>query len=359
MEYRSLGRSGLTVSILSLGTMTFGGSQKIGGLSAGDAGRLVDIALDRGVNLIDTADIYAGGECEEIVGSVLAEGGRRRTLLVATKMGLRAGDGPNAIGSSRRRIMQQVEASLRRMGLETIDLYQLHGWDGMTPMDETMEALDRLVSAGKIRYVGCSNFSAWHIASSLLASVRGGWQHLVAQQIHYTLHSREAEHELLPMAVDQGLGVLVWSPLAGGLLSGKYAIEGGPDIGRHVGGFPEPPVPDASRLERIVATLREVAGELEQSVAEVALAWLIGRTGITSVIVGSRNVQQLNENLEAASLRLSDVHRARLDEVSATPLPYPYWHQANSVRDRFGPADLALHQQPSTGLIPLRGIARR
>jgi aryl-alcohol dehydrogenase-like predicted oxidoreductase len=244
MEYRYLGRSGLKVSVLTMGTMTFGGSQKIGHTDLHAAARQVDLCLDAGINLYDTANVYNAGISEKILGQVLAENGRRQKALVATKVRFKMGEGPNEIGLSRHHIIAQAEASLRRLKTDVIDLYQVHEWDGMTPIEETMEALDTLVRSGKVRYIGCSNYSGWHIMKALMAADRRQGQRFVSQQIHYSLHCRDAEYELVPISQDQGLGILVWSPLAGGLLSGKYRRDSEPETGRQVGGFREPPVHD-------------------------------------------------------------------------------------------------------------------
>jgi len=342
MEYRYLGRSGLRVSTLTMGTMTFGGSQKVGHTDQSDATRQIDLCLDAGINLLDTANVYNAGVSEEMIGVALAENGRRQRTLVATKVRFRMGDGPNDIGLSRHHIMAQAEASLRRLKTDVIDLYQVHEWDGQTPVEETMEALDRLVQQGKVRYIGCSNYSGWHIMKALGAANARQAERFVSQQIHYTLHSREAEYELVPISQDQGLGILVWSPLAGGLLSGKYRRDGGPESGRHVGGFREPPVYDWDRLYDIIDTIVAIADERGVSGAQVALAWLLGRPGVTSVIIGGRSEAQFKDNLAAAEFKLSAEERARLDAVSQPPLLYPYWHQSFTAQDLLGKIDLDL-----------------
>ena len=342
MEYRYLGRSGLKVSTLTMGTMTFGGSQKVGHTDQADATRQIDLCLDAGINLLDTANVYNAGVSEEMIGVALAENGRRQRTLVATKVRFRMGDGPNDIGLSRHHIMAQAEASLRRLKTDVIDLYQVHEWDGQTPVEETMEALDRLVQQGKVRYIGCSNYSGWHIMKALGAANARQAERFVSQQIHYTLHSREAEYELVPISQDQGLGILVWSPLAGGLLSGKYRRDGGPESGRHVGGFREPPVYDWDRLYDIIDTIVAIADERGVSGAQVALAWLLGRPGVTSVIIGGRSEAQFKDNLAAAEFKLSAEERARLDAVSQPPLLYPYWHQSFTAQDLLGKIDLDL-----------------
>src|SRR5918994_4288160 len=343
MEYRRLGRSGLFVSTMTLGTMTFGGRggfEAVGSTDVATATRQVDMCLDAGVNLFDTADIYSGGESEDILGQAIS--GRRDRVLLATKARMPAGEGPNEAGLSRQHLIRQCEASLRRLGTDYIDLYQTHEWDGVTPLEETLEALDTLVRSGKVRYVGCSNYSGWQLMKALGVSDRLGLQRYVSQQIHYTLQAREAEYELVPLAVDQGCSILVWSPLAGGLLSGKYRRDRDASEGRHVEGWDEPPVYDTDRLYDIVDALVEIAEGRGVSAAQVALAWLLGRPSVASVIIGARTDEQLADNLGAAELGLSEEERRRLDEVSAPPLIYPFWHQAKTASDRLGPADLPL-----------------
>jgi aryl-alcohol dehydrogenase-like predicted oxidoreductase len=344
MEHRQLGRSGLRVSTLTLGTMTFGGEgdfAKVGSTDVEGARRQVDMALDAGVNLIDTADVYSGGVSEEIVGEVLE--GRRDEVLIATKARMAMGPGSNDAGLSRHHLIRSVEASLRRLRTDYIDLYQVHEWDGQTPLEETLDTLDTLVRAGKIRYIGCSNYAGWQLMKALGTSERHGYQRFASQQIHYSLQAREAEYELVPASLDQGLGILVWSPLAGGLLSGKYKRgEDQPEGTRQMADWGEPPVRDEEALYDVVDVLLRVAETLEVSPAQVALAWLLGRPAVSSVIVGARTDEQLADNLAAASLRLSDDQRALLDAASAPPLLYPYWHQAKTARDRLSAADLSL-----------------
>ncbi len=343
MEYRRLGRSGLYVSSLTLGTMTFGGQGDFGMVGATDvagARRQVDMCLDAGVNLFDTADIYSDGESEKILGEAIS--GRRDDLLLATKVRMPAGEGPNDTGLSRHHIIRGCEESLRRLGTDHIDLYQVHEWDGHTPLEETLEALDTLVKSGKVRYVGSSNYSGWQLMKALGISERLGLQRYVSQQIHYTLQAREAEYELVPLALDQGCSILVWSPIAGGLLSGKYRRDVDASEGRHVEGWDEPPVRDPDKLYDIVDVLVEIADGRGVSGAQVALAWLLGRPGVASVIVGARTDEQLADNLKAAELILTEEERLRLDEVSAPPLIYPFWHQLKTASDRLGPADLPL-----------------
>jgi aryl-alcohol dehydrogenase-like predicted oxidoreductase len=343
MEYRQLGRSGLRVSTLALGTMTFGGASKfrdVGSSDVAEAERMLDTCLDHGVNLIDTADVYSDGLSEEILGQALA--GRRHRLLIATKVRFPMGAGPNDAGLSRHHLIRGCEDSLRRLAIDHIDLYQVHQWDGQTPLDETLEALDRLIGSGKVRYVGCSNYSAWHLMKALGVSEQRGFQRFVSQQIYYSLIAREAEYELVPASVDQGLGVLVWSPLAGGLLSGKYRRGTEAYGGRQLSEWQEPPVYDIERLYDIVDALTAIAEAHGVSAAQVALAWLLDRPAVTSIVIGARTEEQLADNLAAAQLTLSDEERIRLDDLSTPELLYPYWHQALTAADRLGPADLTL-----------------
>jgi len=344
MEYRLLGRSGLKVSALSLGTMTFGRNtpdKPLGSVGPEEARRHIDLCLDHGVNLIDTANVYTRGQSEEIIGEALA--GRRDTVVLATKARFNMHGRPNTGGNSRINLIAECERSLKRLRTDWIDLYQVHQWDGETPVDETVEALDALVRSGKVRYVGCSNFSGWHIMKSLASADRLSRQRFVSQQIHYTLEPREAEYELVPISLDQGLGILVWSPLAGGLLSGKFRGGTGPEGTRHFNrAHREPPIYDEGRLSAIVDTLLSVAGARGVPAASIALAWLLGRPGISSVIVGARTEQQFKENLAAAELKLGEEELARLDKVSRPKLLYPYWHQAWTAKDRLSPADLSL-----------------
>jgi aryl-alcohol dehydrogenase-like predicted oxidoreductase len=343
MEYRRLGRSGLFVSAFTLGTMTFGGRGNFGMVGSTDvtaATRQVDMCLDAGVTLFDTADAYSSGESEEILGQAIA--GRRDRVLLATKARMPVGDGPNDAGLSRYHLIRQCEASLRRLGTDHIDLYQVHEWDGLTPLEETLEALDTLVRSGKVRYVGCSNHAGWQLMKALGISERLGLQRYVSQQIYYSLEARDAEYELVPLALDQECGILVWSPLAGGLLAGKYRRGQDTPEGRHLKGWDEPPVRNPEKLYDTIDVLVEIADGHGVSAAQAALSWLLGRPGVTSIVIGARTEEQLADNLAAAELRLSEEERRRLDEVSAPPLIYPYWHQAKTASDRLGPADLSL-----------------
>jgi aryl-alcohol dehydrogenase-like predicted oxidoreductase len=344
MEYRQLGRSGLKVSLHVLGTATFGGAEvfsKLGSTGVAEARRMVDMAVDAGVNIVDTANVYSWGKAEEILGEAIK--GRSAQLLVTSKVRMAMGKGPNEEGLSRHHIVEQCHASLKRLGREHIDLYFCHEWDGLTPAEEIMEALDGLVRAGAVRYIGCSNFSGWHVMKALMAAERAGGQRFVCQQIHYTLEAREAEYELIPIALDQGVGVMVWSPLAGGWLSGKYRRgTASQEVSRHTQNWGEPPIRDEKRLYDIVDVLVEIGKARGVSAAQVALAWLAGRAGVCSIVIGARTEAQLKDNLAAASLKLSAEESAKLEAVSRPPLIYPYWHQLATSSGRLSTADLAL-----------------
>jgi len=347
MEYRQLGGSGLRVSTLTLGTMTFGGkgwAKTVGTTEVEGAKRQIAMALDAGVNLIDTADVYSEGRSEEILGAAVS--GRRDDVLIATKARMPMGEGPNDAGLSRHHIIRSAEASLRRLGTDWIDLYQAHEWDGQTPLEETLAAFDALVRSGKVRYVGCSNYTGWQLMKALGVADRSALPRYVSQQIYYSLQARDAEAELVPVSIDQGLGILVWSPLAGGLLSGKYRRDQPtPEGTRRFQGWDEPPIHDEDRLYDTIEVLVEVASARGVSPAAVALAWLLHRPAVTSVIVGARTDEQLADNLTAADLVLSAEECRRLEEVSRLPLGYPHWHQRNTSTDRLSRADLA-HLQP-------------
>ncbi|MDW6021538.1 aldo/keto reductase [Mesorhizobium sp. BAC0120] len=345
MEYRTLGRSGLKVSTLTMGTMTFGGGgpfAKVGNTDLAEARRLIDLCVDSGINLIDTANVYSRGTSEEIIGEALG-GKRPGDVLIATKARMRMGDGPNDEGLSRYHLIRQCEDSLRRLKTDVIDIYLMHAWDGTTPLEETLGALDTLIQQGKIRYAGCSNYSGWHLMKALGVSERQGLPRFITQQIHYTLEAREAEYELLPIAVDQGVGVMVWSPIAGGLLSGKHRRnQATPEGTRQLAGWTEPPIRDENRLWNIVDVLVEIGEARGVSAAQVALAWLLGRPAVATLVIGGRNEAQFRDNIAAAELKLTAEERARLDRVSRPPVIYPYWHQAFTANRRFGEADLVI-----------------
>jgi aryl-alcohol dehydrogenase-like predicted oxidoreductase len=352
MEYRQLGHSGLRVSALTLGTMTFGGRGDFSAVGATDvqgARRQLDRCLDAGINLIDTADVYSGGFAEEITGEIIT--GRRDSLLLSTKVRMAMGPGPNDAGLSRQHIIAGCEASLRRLGTDHIDIYHVHEWDGQTRLEETLSALDSLVAAGKVRYLGASNYAGWQLMKALAIADARGYERFAAHQIYYSLEARDAEYELLPLAVDQGLGLLIWSPLAGGLVSGKYRRNASPSEGtRQVSGtWNEPPVRDQEKLYDTVDVLVDIAaGRAGVSPAQVALAWLLGRPAVTSLIIGARTDEQLRDNLAAADLTLTADEREALDKASAPELVYPHWHQLATAKDRLGAADLALLGQHLT-----------
>jgi aryl-alcohol dehydrogenase-like predicted oxidoreductase len=330
MEYRQLGRSGLKVPVLCFGAATFGGGNDFfrawGNTDVEGARHLVDICMEAGVNFFDTADVYSQGLSEEILGKALE--GRRQDVLISTKATFKMGDGPNDLGSSRHHLVKACEASLRRLGTDYIDIYHLHGFDALTPVEETLDTLNTLVRSGKVRYIACSNFSGWHLMKSLAVSDRYGWSRYVAYQGYYSLVGRDYEWELMPLALDQGVGTLVWSPLGWGRLTGKIRRN--------------QPLPATSRLHQtaeqgpqindeylyaVVDALDEVAKETGNSVPQVALNWLLERPTISSVIIGARDEQQLRQNLAAAGWRLSPEQVAKLDAASEVNAPYPYWHQ--------------------------------
>lgn len=329
MRYRRLGNTGLFVSELCLGTMTFGGEgevwRHIGKLEQGEAERLIARALEAGVNFLDTADVYSQGRAEEITGRALkALGVRRDDVVIATKVFGETGPGPNARGASRAHILAGIEASLRRLGTGYVDLYQIHGFDPATPVEETLRALETLVTRGDVRYVGVSNWAAWQIMKALGVAERRGWAPLVSVQAYYTIAGRDLEREIVPMLESEGVGLLVWSPLAGGLLSGKFSREGDGDAGSRRTTFDFPPV-NRERAFACVDAMRPLAEQRGVSVAQIALAWLLHQRAVTSVIIGAKRLDQLNDNLAATDVRLTADELARLDAVSALPREYPGW----------------------------------
>nr|WP_296072184.1 aldo/keto reductase [uncultured Actinoplanes sp.] len=341
MQYRQLGRTGLRVSTFTLGTMGFGGTgwaTPVGQLDVDGAREEIAIAKDAGVNMIDTADVYSNGLAEEIIGQAL--GDTRDQWLVATKARMPMGEGPNDAGLSRHHIIRAAEASLRRLRTDYIDLYQVHEWDGATPLEETLTALDDLVRSGKVRYIGCSNYGAWQMMKALGISDARHLERFASNQLYYSLQSRDIEYEIVPAALDQGVGILVWSPLAGGLLSGKYrrGVQA-PAGSRHLSEWSEPPVYDEDKLYDTIDVAVKIGESHGVSAAQVSLAYLAQKPGITSIIVGARTNEQLRDNLAAADLHLTADEIAALDTVSRNPLPYPFWHQANNSTDRLSPAD--------------------
>jgi aryl-alcohol dehydrogenase-like predicted oxidoreductase len=340
MEYRRLGASGLTVPVLSFGTGTFGGKGDFfaawGTTDATEARRLLDICLDAGVNMFDTADVYSKGESERVLGEAIK--GRRDRVLISTKGTFRFSDAPNDVGSSRFHLLAAVDASLKRLGTDYIDLFQLHGFDAMTPPEEVLSTLDTLVRAGKIRYVGVSNFSGWQIMKSLAVADKYGYPRYVANQTYYSLVGRDYEWELMPLGIDQGLGAVVWSPLGWGRLTGK--IRRGappPEVSRLPATSERGPQVPEEHLYRVVDALDAIAQETGKTVTQIALNWLLQRPTVSTLIIGARNEEQLRQNLGAIGWNLTKDQIAKLDEASTVPLAYPYWHQRSTSLDRNPP----------------------
>jgi aryl-alcohol dehydrogenase-like predicted oxidoreductase len=343
MEFRTLGRCGLKVPVLSFGTGTFGGGNEFfrawGATDVAEATRLVDICLEAGVNLFDTADVYSDGLSEAILGKAIA--GRRADVLISTKATFRTGPGPNDLGSSRHHLIRACEASLRRLGTDYIDIYHLHGFDALTPIEEVLSTLNNLVLSGKVRYIACSNFSGWHLMKSLDVADKYGWARYVGHQVYYSLIGREYEWELMPLALDQGVGALVWSPLGWGRLTGKIRRGQPLPAGSRLHKTAEqgPPVADED-LFKVVDALDEVAKQTGRSVAQVALNWLLQRPSVSTVIFGARNEEQLRQNLGAVGWNLSPEQIAKLDAASAVTPVYPYWHQRQFVERNPLPVEL-------------------
>jgi aryl-alcohol dehydrogenase-like predicted oxidoreductase len=336
MEFRQLGRSGLKIPLLSLGTGTFGGGNEFfkawGSTDVEEATRLVDICLEAGLNLFDSANIYSNGLAEEILGKAIA--GRRDQVLISTKGAFRMGPGPNDVGTSRLGLIRAVEGSLQRLGTDYIDIYQLHGYDAVTPVEETLETLDTLVRSGKIRYIGCSNYSGWHLMNSLAVSERYGWARFVAHQAYYSLIGRDFEWELMPLGIAQGVGTLVWSPLGWGRLTGRIRRgEPRPATSRLPATADAGPPVEDEYVYRVVDALDEVARETGKTVPQIALNWLAQRPTVASIIIGARNEEQLRQNLGAVGWNLTPEQVATLDAASVTTLAYPYWHQRGYDRN--------------------------
>ncbi len=338
MDTRFLGGSGLKVPVLTLGTGTFGGKGALfeswGRLGVPEATRMVDLCLEAGVTMFDSADVYSGGQAEEILGAALQ--GRRDRALISTKATFRAGEGPNDVGSSRHHLTRALDAALRRLRTDYVDLFQLHSFDARTPVEETLSTLDGFVRAGKIRYLGVSNFSGWHLMKSLAVAERYGYARYVAHQAYYSLIGRSYEWELMPLGLDQRIGAVVWSPLGWGRLTGKLRRgQPKPETSRlnsQVSVDLGPPVDD-EYLYRVVDALEAVAAETGKTVPQVALAWVLARPTVSTVIIGARNEQQLKENLGAVGWTLTAAQIAKLDEASATPKAYPYFHQQRFERN--------------------------
>lgn len=332
MEYRQLGGSGLKVPVLTFGAGTFGGTTEFfkdwGTSGVAEATRLVDVCLEAGLNMFDTADVYSAGDSEKILGEAIK--GRRDQVLISTKATFRLGEGPNDVGSSRFHLTKTIDESLKRLGTDYIDLFQLHGFDAMTPVEEVLSTLDGFVKAGKIRYLGVSNFSGWHLMKSLAVADRYGWTRYVANQAYYSLIGRDYEWELMPLGVDQKVGAMVWSPLGWGRLTGKIRrgqpLPEGSRLNSKVVVDAGPQVEDEF-LYKVVDALDEVAEETGKTVPQVALNWLLQRPTVSSVIIGARNEEQLKQNLGAVGWNLTKEQVAKLDAASARPFAYPYFHQ--------------------------------
>lgn len=338
MEYRLLGRSGFSVPALTFGTGTFGGTNEFfkgfGSSDVDHATRLVDICLDAGLTMFDTADVYSDGASEQILGGAIK--GRRDKVLISTKGTFATGPGPNDLGTSRFHLTRAIDASLKRLGTDYIDLYQLHNYDAKTPAEETLATLDHFVRAGKIRYIGVSNWSGWHLMKSLSVSERYGWTRYVAHQAYYSLIGRDYEWELMPLAIDQGIGTVVWSPLGWGRLTGRIRRgQPAPQNSRMASkaGDAAPPIPE-DYLYNVVDALDEVAKETGKTIPQIALNWLLSRPTISTVIIGARTEEQLKQNLGAVGWSLSPDQIAKLDKVSERTMAYPYWHQQMNFANR-------------------------
>ncbi|HXY49971.1 MAG TPA: aldo/keto reductase [Terriglobales bacterium] len=330
MNYRQLGYSGLKASALSFGTGTFGGGSEFfrawGQTTVDEAQRLIDICVDAGINLFDTADVYSNGLAEEILGKALAA--KRQRLLISTKATFRLGEGPNDVGSSRYHILHACEASLRRLGTDYIDIYHMHGFDGLTPIEETIATLDILVRSGKVRYIACSNFSGWHLMKSLAISDKYGWARYAAHQVYYSLLGRDYEWELMPLAIDQKVGALVWSPLGWGRLTGRIRKgQSMPTLSRLDQTAQSGPPVAIEHVYKVVDAIDVIAAQTGKTVPQIALNWLLQRPTVASVIVGARNESQLRQNLGAVDWELTPDQVAALDAASEVTLAYPYWHQ--------------------------------
>lgn len=343
MEYRILGNAGLKVSSLCFGLATFGGGNEFfkawGSTGVKDGKRLLGLCLDAGINVFDTADIYSDGLSEQVFGQVIR--GKREQLLISSKATFRLGKGPNDVGSSRYHLIEACEGSLKRLGTDRIDIYHMHGFDALTPVDEVLYTLDTLVRSGKVRYIACSNFSGWHLMKSLAISERHGWAKYASHQVYYSLVGRDYEAELMPLALDQKIGAMVWSPLGWGRLTGKLRRgQPLPKVSRlHKTGEMGPPIAD-DYLYRVVEAIDEVAKETGKSVPQIALNWLLRKPTVSTIVIGARNEEQLKQNFGAEGWRLTAEQVAKLDEASAAPVPYPYWHQRQFLeRNPLPPAE--------------------
>lgn len=339
MNYNQLGSTGVLVSEICLGTMTFGGEgywKNMGELQQQAVNDIVRMAVDEGVNFMDTANVYSFGQSETLLGQAIRDLGlNRHDLVIATKVRGRMGPGKNQVGLGRLQIMQQLDDSLRRLQMDHVDLYQIHGYDPITPLDETMRGLEDVVRSGKVRYVGCSNLAAWQVMKANGIADKHGWTKFVSTQNYYSIAGRDLENEIVPMVQDQRMAILPWSPLAGGFLSGKYTRANKPTDGSRRLSFDFPPV-NPERAYDIIDAMQQIADEQNGSVAQVALAWVLAKPGVTSVIIGAKNTDQLLDNLRAADLKLTDEQMKRLNDISAVPKPYPQWMIERQSTDRLG-----------------------
>lgn len=339
MKYNFLGNTGVLVSEICLGAMTFGGEgywKAIGQLQQDAVNDIIKTAFDEGVNFIDTANVYSFGQSETLLGQSIKDLGLpRNELILATKVRGRMGEGKNQVGLGRLQIMQQIEGSLKRLQVDHVDLYQIHGFDPITPLEETMRGLEDVVRSGKVRYIGCSNLAAWQVMKANGIAEKNGWTKFVSTQNYYSIAGRDLENEIVPMVQDQHMGILPWSPLAGGFLSGKYTRDNKPESDSRRLGFDFPPI-DQEFAYDIIDVMKEIGDAHGVSVARIALAWVLAKPAVTSVIIGAKNTDQLLDNLKAADLSLTSEQLARLDEVSARPKPYPRWMIERQSGDRLG-----------------------
>ncbi|UFH54195.1 aldo/keto reductase [Spirosoma sp. KNUC1025] len=347
MKYHPLGNTGVLVSEICLGTMTFGGSgywKAIGELPQDAVNDIVKTAIDNGINFIDTANVYSFGESERLLGeSIKALGLSRDELVIATKVRGRMGEGKNQVGLGRLQIMQQLEGSLKRLQMDHVDLYQIHGFDPITPLEETMRGLEDVVRSGKVRYIGCSNLAAWQVMKANGIAEKNGWTKFVSTQNYYSIAGRDLENELVPMVQDQQMAILPWSPLAGGFLSGKYTRDNKPaDDSRRLN-FDFPPV-NQEKAYDIIDVMQTVAEAHGVSVARIALAWVLAKPGVTSVIIGAKNTDQLLDNIQAADISLTAEQLEKLDEISGSAKPYPQWMIQRQSGDRFGAYNFSPNQ---------------
>lgn len=344
MKYNQLGNTGVLVSEICLGTMTFGGNgywKAMGELQQDAVNDIIKTAFDNGVNFIDTANVYSFGQSETLLGQALKTLGlSRNELILATKVRGRMGEGKNQVGLGRLQIMQQIEGSLKRLQTDHVDLYQIHGFDPITPLEETMRGLEDVVRSGKVRYLGCSNLAAWQVMKANGIAEKNGWTKFVSTQNYYSIAGRDLENEIVPMVQDQQMGILPWSPLAGGFLSGKYTRTNKPEDGSRRLNFDFPPV-NQERAYDIIDAMQPIADDHRVSVARIALAWVLAKPAVTSVIIGAKNTDQLIDNIKAADLSLTSEQLAELDQVSATPRPYPQWMIERQGGDRLGPSNFA------------------